>query len=46
MHEELGQDRESTGEKGFKTKPLRKPQDSEAVQRNLVADKGGREGDG
>lgn len=32
--EELGQDRESTGEKGFKTKPLEEPQDSEAVQKS------------
>ena len=43
VREELGQDRESTGEKGFKTKPLRNLR-IQRLYRGKAADKGGQEG--
>ena len=43
VHEELGQDRESTGKKGFKTKPLRNLR-IQRLYRGKAADKGGQEG--
>ena len=43
VREELGQDRESTGKKGFKTKPLRNLR-IQRLYRGKAADKGGQEG--
>lgn len=40
--EELGQDRESAGKKGFKTKPLRNLR-TQRLYRGKAADKGGQE---